>query len=163
VNLVGEAATSTFEEAFDDCYRVAYRAAFRLLGQRAEAQDIAQEAMTRAYVRWSRVRGYAEAWVVRVATNLALDVVRRASRTSTNRVGVNSSDDDRREERLDLANALAKLPRRQREVVSLRFIADRTEDEVARLLGCSIGTVKQHAHRGLGALRASIGPEAVPA
>lgn len=152
---MGGVPALTFEEAFDDCYRVAYRAAFRLLGSRGDAEDAAQEAMTRAYLRWRPIHGYAEAWVARVAINVALDALRQQRRGGVVEPG--SLDlDDRREERLDLANALARLPRRQRDVVALRFLADRSEDDVARTLGISVGTVKQHAHRGLEALRRSV-------
>jgi RNA polymerase sigma factor (sigma-70 family) len=49
--------------------------------------------------------------------------------------------------------ALARLPRRQREVVLLRYVGDVSETEVARTLGISNGAVKQHAARGLAALR----------
>ena len=150
----------TFEEAFDDCYRVAYRAAYRLLGSRDDANDAAQEAMTRAYVRWSRIREYPEPWVARVAMNLAIDTIRKRARRSAGQPD-HVSVDDRHEERLDLANALARLPRRQRDVVALRFLADRTEDDVAGALGISIGTVKQHAHRGLETLRQSLTTPAV--
>jgi RNA polymerase sigma factor (sigma-70 family) len=61
---------------------------------------------------------------------------------------------------VDLVRALRALPRRQREVVALRYLADRPEAEVADLLGCSAGAVKQHAHRGLAALRARLAPGA---
>jgi RNA polymerase sigma factor (sigma-70 family) len=152
---MGGAPTLTFEEAFDDCYRVAYRAAFRLLGSRGDAEDAAQEAMTRAYTRWRRIEGFAEAWVARVATNVAIDATRKQKRAAVSG-SAEPFADDRRENRIDLANALARLPRRQRDVVALRFLADRTEEDVARALGISIGAVKQHGHRGLEALRNSI-------
>ena len=58
-------------------------------------------------------------------------------------------------DRVDVVEALRALPRRQREVVILRYMADLSEQQVADRLGCSIGTVKQHAHRALAALRAS--------
>ena len=53
---------------------------------------------------------------------------------------------------------LRSLSRRQREVVALRYLADLPEADVARALGCSVGTVKQHASRGLAALRVALGP-----
>ena len=58
--------------------------------------------------------------------------------------------------RMDLVELLRGLPRRQREVVVLRYLADRSEQETADALGCSTGTVKQHAHRGLASLRSSL-------
>ena len=60
----------SFEEAFDGLYHLAYRVAYRLLGRRAEAEDVAQEALARAYVRWFRVEDHAEPWVAKVSTNL---------------------------------------------------------------------------------------------
>lgn len=154
---MGGATPLTFEEAFDDCYRTAYRAAFRLFGSRGDAEDAAQEAMTRAYTRWNRIREFPEAWVARVSMNVAIDTIRKRARARAPQA-VPASDDDRREERLDLVNALARLPRRQRDVVALRFLADRTEEDVARTLGVSLGTVKQHAHRGLETLRQTLSP-----
>jgi RNA polymerase sigma factor (sigma-70 family) len=52
-----------------------------------------------------------------------------------------------------LARALLQLPPRQRAVVILRYFEDRTEGEVADLLGCSVGTVRSHNARGLARLR----------
>jgi RNA polymerase sigma factor (sigma-70 family) len=53
--------------------------------------------------------------------------------------------------------ALARLPRQQRAVLVLRYCEDLPEAEVASLLGCSAGAVKTHAHRGIRALRESLG------
>src|ERR1700693_166689 len=64
-----------FEAAFDQMLGRAYRHALRLVGDRVLAEDLAAEAVTRAYVRWRRVRvvEYRDAWVLRVVTNLAID------------------------------------------------------------------------------------------
>jgi RNA polymerase sigma factor (sigma-70 family) len=58
-----------------------------------------------------------------------------------------------REDDIALRQAVAKLSKRQREVVVLRYIMDLSERETADALGCSTGSVKQHASRGLAALR----------
>lgn len=68
---------SAFEERFEDLAAVAYRVGFRLLGDRGDAQEVAQEALARAFARWRRVAPYDEAWVARVATNLAIDLCRK--------------------------------------------------------------------------------------
>ena len=142
-------------------YRCAYRAAYRLLGARSEAEDVAQEAVARALLRWPSIQGHVDAWSTRVAINLALD---RHKRRARERHGVPPSGsapnaDGQREVRLDLVSALRRLPRRQREVVTLRYIGDLTQEQVAEMLGCSVGTVKQHASRGLTALRDRLGPD----
>jgi RNA polymerase sigma factor (sigma-70 family) len=143
----------SFDEVFDDLYANAYRVAYRLLGQRADAEDIAQESLARAYVRWPKVEDYAEAWVSRVSVNLALDALRRSQRKARFYHREALEHDPRADERLDLGRALMKLPRRQREVVTLRYLADFSEASVAAELRCSPGAVKQHASRGLAALR----------
>ena len=150
------ASTETFEEVFPALIRDSYRVAYRLLGDRSEAEDVAQEACARAYSRWSSVRDHAEPWCVRVASNLALDLlrartraVRRNERLRTNETAPSPKTD----ERLDLYAALERLPRRQRETVVLRYLGDLSEAQTADLLGCSVGSVKTHASRGLAALK----------
>lgn len=146
--------SSSFEDTFDDLAALAHRVAFRLLGSRVEAEDVAQETLVRAYVRWRRISGHAEPWVARVATNLSLDLLRKRSRRATAAVDpVDGAQDPALSDRLELARLLRGLPRRQREVVVLRYLADRSEAETAAQLDTSVGTVKQHAHRGLAALR----------
>jgi RNA polymerase sigma factor (sigma-70 family) len=63
-------------------------------------------------------------------------------------------------QRRQLVELLQALPKRQREVVALRYLADLSEAEVAAALGCSVGTVKQHASRGLASMRATLAAEA---
>jgi RNA polymerase sigma-70 factor (sigma-E family) len=147
-----------FEEAFEELYLRAYGVAFQLLGRRSEAEDVAQETLARAFVRWRRIRSYAEAWVVRVAGNQAIDAWRRRQRVDTTgeaerQSGTAPGPDG---QRVDLHRALDALSRRQREVIVLRFLADLPEADVAKALGCSVGSVKQHASRGLATLRASM-------
>jgi RNA polymerase sigma-70 factor (sigma-E family) len=147
-----------FIAAYGGLFRDAYRVAFRLLGDREEAEDIAQEACIRACQRWRRLSegGYAAPWVVRVSTNLALDRWRRlrcAERYLDYAPGTTAPVDALR---VDLHRALESLPRRQREVVVLRYVADMPEADVALQLRCSIGTVKTHASRGLTALRSKL-------
>jgi RNA polymerase sigma-70 factor (sigma-E family) len=149
---VGDPALQ-FNLAFDGLYRQSYRVAFRVLGDRGDAEDVAQEALARALVRWGTLRGRPEAWVTRVSVNLAIDRYRRRKRSSPSLHGPVGVVDPYIAERVDLAEALRKLPRRQREVVVLRYLADWSEADVAAEIGCSIGAVKSHGSRGLSALR----------
>ena len=149
---------STFDAAFPDLAALAYRVGFRLLGDRGEAEDVAQEALARAYARWRRVHDHAEPWVARVAANLALDLLRRRGRrhqVPLDDQAATPGAERAAVDRLELARLLATLPRRQREVVVLRYLADRSEADTAEVLGTSVGSVKRHAHRGLAALRTS--------
>lgn len=134
--------------------QVAYRVAFRLLGNRSDAEDVTQESVAKAIVRWKRIHTYADAWVARTAANGALDVLRKRRRSVPN--ATTHEPDPLIEERMDLARLLRRLPRRQREVVVLRYLADLSERDVAERLGCGVGTVKTHAARGLAALRVQL-------
>jgi RNA polymerase sigma factor (sigma-70 family) len=142
-----------YEAQFDTLAAVAYRVAFRILGDREEARDIAQESLARAYARWRRIERYAEPWVARVAGNLALGVARKQGRRLHSPRA--TSDDATRtvDDRRLLVDTLRDLPAGQRDTLLLRYVADLPEAEVARLLGCSIGTVKSQAHRALQRLR----------
>jgi RNA polymerase sigma-70 factor (sigma-E family) len=160
----------TFDERLPVLAALAYRVCFRIVGDRQDAQDLTQEALARAYARWPRISTFDEAWITRVATNLALGEVRRRGRAERGRVAPTGDPaiDAVVAQRAELVDVLRRLSRRQREVVALRYLADLPEAEVARALGCSVGTVKQHASRGLAALRValasdpSIGPSAGP-
>jgi RNA polymerase sigma factor (sigma-70 family) len=104
--------------------------------------------------------------VVRVSGNLAIDTWRKHRRVDTvdgetvEQARGASTTPGPDPQRIDLHRALRRLSRRQREVLVLRFLADLPEADVARALGCSVGSVKQHASRGLAALRTTIGPQA---
>lgn len=150
-----------YEAAFAGLHTRAYAAAFKLLGDRSEAEDVAQEALARAYLHWGSVHTYAEPWVVRVASNLAIGSWRKRRRLVH---GLEADENEgvagletRLPDHLELRAALAALPRRQREVVVLRHLGGFSERETAEALGCSTGTVKQHASRGLAALRQRLG------
>jgi RNA polymerase sigma-70 factor (sigma-E family) len=145
----------SFDECFDALRRAAYRAAYRLLGERDTADELAAEAVARAYSRWSAISGHAVPWTITTATNLALDLARRRARAHNARWQLveQVAPDPRVEERLDLVRALQRLPRRQREVVALRYLGDLSEQQTAVALGIDVGTVKTHASRGLAALR----------
>jgi RNA polymerase sigma-70 factor (ECF subfamily) len=152
----------SFDEAFDDLFAVAERVARRVAGP-GDAEDVAAEVMGRAFARWPKVKllPYRRAWVARVAFNEALDVYRLANRRRGAGGGQPVSRDmaDDLAVRVALNEALAKLPKRQREVVALRYLADLSEADTASLLGLTVGSVKQHARRALQAMRERLGAD----
>jgi RNA polymerase sigma factor (sigma-70 family) len=148
---------SSFDCAFTELYRRAYQVAFTMLGNRPEAEDLAQETLARAYLNWKKIEPYATPWVLRVSGNLAIDTLRR--RQLANRIAVPDRSPPVDAERVDLQRALLGISRRQRSAVILRYVADMSEADVAVALGCSVGTVKKHTARGLATLRALLEPE----
>lgn len=147
-----------FEGIFRALYPKAVTLAHRILGDEGLAEDIAQEALARAFAEWRTLRdlAYRDAWVMRVTANLAVSLTRRRVAFSEPSAPA-SSVEDVATMRVALAGALRALPRRQREAVVLRYLAGFTEDEVAAALELSSGTVRSHIHRGVASLRRRLG------
>jgi len=161
-------SAADFEAVFPVLLARAVRVAYRILGDVTEGEDAAAEALARALVAWPRVGvlPYREAWVLRVAANVAMDAARKRQRSSLRRaraVETTIEADQSDWVVLDVAlrAAIVTLPRRKREVVVLRYLVDLSEADVAAALGISLGAVKQHGHRGLAALRQQVGYDPV--
>ena len=131
------------------------------------AEDLVQTALARTWAAWPRVerRDDPEGYVRRVMVNTQIGEWRRGrARRRVNGVVVASGlVADASESVVDgaapLWSALRALPPRQRAVIVLRYCEDRSELETAALLGCSVGTVKSQAAKGLAKLRAALGEE----
>jgi RNA polymerase sigma-70 factor (sigma-E family) len=137
-----------------------HRAAFLLCGGDADrADDIVQSTITRLYQRWRQASraDNLDAYVHRMLVHTFVDEKRRA--WSKVRLQPSSAADSAVEpqiavdDRNALVAALRTLPPRQRAVLVLRFLLDRSIEEVAEILGCSEGTVKSQTSRGLSILR----------
>lgn len=140
------------------------RLAYRLCLDATEADDLAQEALARAWARWERIQdGNPEAYVNRIVTSVFLD--RRRRETIARRVlaGIGRQSQPQSGEsvieRADLRSALLELPPRQRAAVVLRYVEDQSSAQAADVLGCSVGTIKSQAHDGLARLRTLLGSD----
>jgi DNA-directed RNA polymerase specialized sigma24 family protein len=148
-------AMERFDVHFDELWKLSYRVAFKILGDREEASDVAQDAVFKTAQKWRRVALFAPAFAARVASQRAIDVLRRRRPLGALWVAtVNPAFPI--EERDELVGVLRALPGRQRDAVVLRYLADLSEHDTAAALGCSQGAVKQHAARGLAALKAAL-------
>jgi RNA polymerase sigma-70 factor (sigma-E family) len=143
-------------------------------GDRLLAEEIAQESLARLCRDWARVQAMESptGWLHRVAMNFARSHWRRLAigRRATTRLAslaTDSDDIDNGADRLAVRQAVAALPPRQRAVVVLRYFADFSVREVARIVGCPEGTVKTLTRSALLALRESdlvdLGPDHVTA
>jgi RNA polymerase sigma-70 factor (ECF subfamily) len=151
-----------------DALRVAYGIAD------GEADDVAQEAFLKAYrnLRQFRTGSSFRAWLLTIVANEARNrrrsflrrnalVLRVHSRDTVAAPGADDPEDAavRHARRQVLADALARLPDRDREVLALRYFAELTEVEMAAGLGCATGTVKSRLSRAMGRLRAELGED----
>jgi RNA polymerase sigma-70 factor (sigma-E family) len=128
------------------------------------AQDIVQEVLLRAQQRWPRIRDTRQpaAYLRRMVTNEYLSLRRRRAtrdvamaHADLDRIGPPTADPAAVvDERATMLARIARLPRRQRAVVVLRYYENLPDEEIAAVLGCSAGTVRSHVSRALVALRA---------
>lgn len=133
------------------------RSAYLLTQDEGLAEDLVQTALAKAWFAWRRIDD-PEAYVRRVMVTTSASWWRRrwTRETPTDEppqrpdpTGTASSV----AEGQDLWNAIGHLPRRQRAVVVLRYLEDRTEVDTAELMGCSVGTVKSQCAKALAKLR----------
>lgn len=135
------------------------RTARYLTGSDDLARELTQDALTRAYAAWPRVRREgAVAYTRRIMVNRRLDGWRRSSREEPRdplEAGLDTAvfEGGAAERRDEVVRMLSSLPERQRKVVVLRYYVDLSEQQVADMMGISVGTVKSSAARGLAALR----------
>jgi RNA polymerase sigma-70 factor (ECF subfamily) len=144
-----------FEGRLAECGPLAYRVARGILRNTADAEDVAQEALLRAYRRFDRLRdrNRFRAWLVRIAFRLALDRLRSGKRRELRDTLWSQPEHQPRaataedlaasnEFRAHLENALAELPKKLRLVLLLAAMEGHTIEEIASMLGIPAGTVK---------------------
>ena len=140
-----------------------YRTAFLLTGDHQRAEDVVQTALMKLYLAWPRVvsmshpAAYARTMVVNQLTSW-WRLRSNSERPTPNRTdqALPAFDEGLVEARALWTQVLA-LPPRQRAVIVLRYYEDRSEAEIAEILGISAGSVKTHAHHAMATLRGRLG------
>jgi RNA polymerase sigma-70 factor (ECF subfamily) len=152
-------ANRDFDEFYGATFHGLRTQLYAYLGDRAEAQDVVQEAFCRAFARWKKISGYEDpvAWVRKVAWNLATSRFRK-QRTATNflRSQREEHHDGPTPDRVALIRALATIPAQQRKAVVLHYLAQLSVAEIAEQEGVAEGTVKSWLSRGRAALSAQL-------
>ncbi|WP_020576379.1 SigE family RNA polymerase sigma factor [Actinopolymorpha alba] len=152
------------EEAFRDFVNARWhsllRTAYLLVGDYGYAEDLVQVALVRTHRRWLKIERIdaPDAYLRKVLVNLASSHWRRRLRFRESLVAEppDGTEDDAAavsDQRDEVWAALRSLPPRMRAVLVLRYFEDLSEVETAAILGCSTGTVKSQASRGLDRLR----------
>jgi RNA polymerase sigma-70 factor (sigma-E family) len=155
--------------AFEDFMRLRQRPLLRfamvLTGDAQRAEDIVSDVLGRAWEKWERIGSLAEpnAYVRRMVVNEFLSWKRLTKRTAPRNDVAQLIDDAGRDyasntesvltERSAMVDALARLPRKQRAALVLRFYEGLSDAEIATVLGCGQVTVRSNTSRALAALR----------
>jgi RNA polymerase sigma-70 factor (ECF subfamily) len=141
----------------------------RMLGDAAEAEDVAQEVFLRVWKHagsWKPGQAKFETWMHRVAMNLCLDRLRRRGRNGgevspeladTRASATRALDDRQRRERV--RDALQRLPERQRAALVLCYYQDRTNIEAAEILGVSVDALESLLSRARRTLKSALAAE----
>ncbi|QED45994.1 RNA polymerase sigma factor SigW [Cytobacillus dafuensis] len=149
---------------------------YRMLGNRHEAEDIAQEAFLRAYVNIHsfNINLKFSSWLYRIATNLCIDRIRKKKPdfyldaevagtdglTMYSQIAADTSLPEEDVESLELQETIqreiSKLPEKYRTVIVLKYIEELSLNEISQILDLPLGTVKTRIHRGREALRTQL-------
>jgi RNA polymerase sigma-70 factor (sigma-E family) len=144
-----------------------HRAAYLMVGDTQLAQDLVQEALTKTYVAWPRLRDprNAEAYCRKAITTTAITWFRRKGWRNERPaehlpdvLGV-AGHESSVAERDAVWRELHQLPPRQRAALVLRYYDDLTEAQTAEAMGCAVGTVKSQVAAGLKKLRQRLGDD----
>jgi RNA polymerase sigma-70 factor, ECF subfamily len=150
----------------------AFSLAYRMMGTRAGAEDVTQDAflsLWRSGARYDRARGSVRTWVLGIVHHRAIDALRRATVHDRRRAGDEGIEERfearertdveaaRREEAGTVRGALSSLPADQSQVIELAYFGGFTHTEIAEMLDAPVGTVKGRMRLGLKKMRAQLG------
>jgi RNA polymerase sigma-70 factor (ECF subfamily) len=169
---------AAFEVLYDRHGGAAFSLAYRIVGDRTAAEDVAQEAFLsiwRSNARFDRARGSVRSWVLGVVRNRAIDALRRggaqAPRLDADDDGVlearpaeerTEGEALRRETAGEIKAALGELPEDQSQVIQLAYFGGFSHSEIAEMLGMPLGTVKGRMRLGLEKIRVQLAEALTP-
>ncbi len=148
---------------------VVFAQAFRMLGDRAEAEDVTQESLLRLWKAapgWDATRAKITTWLYRVTSNLCIDCLRKSNRNSGDKVPEVADETPGIDRKLQataraqaLQHALQTLPDRQRQAMILRHIEDLSNPEISDIMEISVEAVESLVSRGKRALASTLAPQ----
>ncbi len=177
VRRMGEGDVAALEVLYDRYARVVYSFAVRIVGDGLVAEEVLQEAFTRAWQqagRFELARGSFASWLLSITHNLAIDEIRRRQRRPQRADAVDIADvlrgeideaanveeaAEAAELREQIRTAMATLPEPQRRVIELAYFEGLTQREIAALLDEPLGTIKTRMRLGMQKLKDLLGAQ----
>jgi RNA polymerase sigma-70 factor, ECF subfamily len=170
--LIGAKDPEAFAVFYDRHGGAAYSLAYRIVGERAAAEDVTQEAFIsiwRSGARFDRTRGSVRSWMLSIVRNRAIDMLRSKAGKAPKltfdddaileqRPSEEFTDEEamRRETATEVRGALGQLPGDQSKVIELAYFGGFSQSEIARMLGVPLGTVKGRMRLGLEKIRGEL-------
>src|SRR3954463_16480584 len=162
-----------FEVVYDRHAGAAFSVAYRMVGLRATAEEVVQEAflaLWRSGARYDRARGSVRTWILGIVHNRAIDALRRGTVHDRRRASDEGIEERfaaeertdvevaRRDEAREVRSALDTLPPDQLRVIELAYFGGFSHSEIAQMLETPIGTVKGRMRLALAKMRDALGP-----
>jgi RNA polymerase sigma-70 factor, ECF subfamily len=172
MQLVRRGDARAFEIVYERHSAAAFSLAYRMMGTRAGAEDVTQDAflsLWRSGARYDRARGSVRTWVLGIVHHRAIDALRRATVHDRRRAGDEGIEERfaatertdveaaRREEAGTVRGALETLPSDQCQVIELAYFGGFTHTEIAEMLDAPVGTIKGRMRLGLKKMRSQLG------
>ncbi len=172
MQLVRRGDARAFEVIYERHSAAAFSLAYRMMGTRAGAEDVTQDAflsLWRSGARYDRARGSVRTWVLGIVHHRAIDALRRATVHDKRRASDEGIEERfearertdveaaRREEAGSVRGALSTLPADQSQVIELAYFGGFTHTEIADMLEAPVGTVKGRMRLGLKKMKAQLG------
>ena len=172
MQLVRRGDARAFEVIYERHSAAAFSLAYRMMGTRAGAEDVTQDAFLsiwRSGARYDRARGSVRTWVLGIVHHRAIDALRRATVHDKRRASDEGIEERfearertdveaaRREEAGTVRGALSSLPADQSQVIELAYFGGFTHTEIADMLDAPVGTVKGRMRLGLKKMKAQLG------
>ncbi len=170
--LIGAKDPEAFEVFYDRHGGAAFSLAYRIVGEKAAAEDVAQEAFIsvwRSGARYDRSRGSVRSWMLGIVRNRAIDLLRSKSGRSPNldfdddlileqRPSGELTEDEAMEHETaqEVRGAIGGLPGEQSKVIELAYFGGFSQSEIARILGIPLGTVKGRMRLGMEKMRTEL-------
>lgn len=170
--LIGDKDPDAFEVFYDRHGGVAFSLAYRIVGERAAAEDVTQEAFIsvwRSGARYDRARGSVRSWMLGIVRNRAIDLLRSKAGRSPNldfdddlileqRQAEELTEDEalQHETEAEVRGAISELPGDQSKVIQLAYFGGFSQSEIAKILGVPLGTVKGRMRLGMEKMRAGL-------
>ena len=178
IPLMARGEARAFEAIYERHSGAAYSLAYRMVGARASAEDVTQEAfmnLWRSGAHYDRARGSVRTWILGIVHHRAIDALRRNQVHAKRRADDETAaerleapdrvEDDvaRRDEATIVRHAMEILPADQLKVIELAYFGGFTHTEIAELVDTPIGTVKGRMRLGLRKMREALSHGAVEA
>ncbi|MCL2547208.1 MAG: RNA polymerase sigma factor [Oscillospiraceae bacterium] len=153
--MLENSSHNAFRKLYLPLHATLFKTALAILRDRNNAEDALQEALLRGYKNFAKLRNqtHFKTWMTRILINTCRDFRRRNPEQLSLDIAAHIPVPDDGEERLHVLECIQRLDQKTREIITLRFWSQLTQEEIAEVMSLPIGTVKSRLSRALSKLK----------